>query len=426
MSASSEGRLSQILRSNPKRTPAAIRVLSLFMWSLTLALYTVTIALSVRRSIPPCQCAIAIDGKVRVVQIVYSGEDECDPVRWEIWGGEGGQMKEMYELKKEEVLARNKKTQEAETALKKDGSLKRGKEDTGKQSKETGDKDRQKTTEEFALALNDIHAIENPNEARVAKKHEFFATHPAGGTANISLPADRTAYIKFFAGFGKTNENKDYREKDVRNGTFVEVGAFDGKRDSMSLFFEKNLGWSGILIEGATPNARLLRKTKRAAKTIKIEKAACRRPRKVKMIGDGPTATRDEFVPDKNRKQLEKGWAAEWRKPYDVECRQLSEMLKDTNTSKVDLMIIRAGVGEAADILRGLSLKSVDVRVLGVRLPETKFSGKGSGDDESQVRQYLLGNDFCLAVKVGELEFWTGDNALKKQYCGWSAFYSHP
>lgn len=335
-------------------------------------------------------------------------------------------MKEMNELKKEELQAQDKKAQETEKAIKKDEVPEGGNDDAGKQSMEKENKNRQNKTEEFGLPLNDIHAIENPDEARVAKKHEFFAAHPTGGTANMSLPADRTAYVKFFAGFGKAKVTTDYREKDVRNGTFVEVGALDGKRDSMSLFFEKNLGWSGILIEGATPNARLLRKTKRAAKTIKIEKAACRRPRKVKMIGNGPTATRDDFLTDKNRKQLEKGWAAEWRKPYEVECRQLSEILKETNTSKVDLMVVRAGVEETADTLRGLSLKSVKVRVLSVRLPETKFAGKGSGDVESQVRQYLLGNDFCLAVKVGELEFWTGDNVLKKQFCGWSAFYSHP
>lgn len=320
-------------------------------------------------------------------------------------------------LEKTERQQRRKNEQEASARNRTENKVEKGK----------MDKDRQTKPKEFVLPLHDIHTMENPDEARVAKKHTFFADPPEGTATNSSsLPADRTAYTKFFAGFGKVGHSKEYREEDLRNGTFVEVGALDGKQDSMSLFFEKTLGWSGILVEGATPNVRLLRKTKRANSTMKIEKEACRRPRKVQMVGDGPTAMRDEFVTDKNRKQLEKGWKAEWRKPYFVECRQLSEMLQEANTTKVDLMVVRGGVEYTADVLRGLSLEKVEVRVLGVRLPVPKFVGKGAGEVESQVRKYLLGNEFCLAVKVGELEFWTGDSTFKKQYCGWSAFYAHP
>ena len=35
----------------------------------------------------------------------------------------------------------------------------------------------------------------------------------------------------------------------LRNGYFVEIGAFDGVTFSNSYFFEKELGWKGICIE---------------------------------------------------------------------------------------------------------------------------------------------------------------------------------
>ena len=36
---------------------------------------------------------------------------------------------------------------------------------------------------------------------------------------------------------------------DFRNGTFVEAGANDGLKQTNTLYFEKNKGWSGLLIE---------------------------------------------------------------------------------------------------------------------------------------------------------------------------------
>merc|ERR1711933_26716 len=51
----------------------------------------------------------------------------------------------------------------------------------------------------------------------------------------------------------KKDEDKVLYEplfKNIFNGTFVELGAFNGKEGSNSHFFELCLGWSGLLIEG--------------------------------------------------------------------------------------------------------------------------------------------------------------------------------
>lgn len=48
-------------------------------------------------------------------------------------------------------------------------------------------------------------------------------------------------------GEDKTLNNKYFKNK--KNGNFIELGALDGKLYSNTLFFEKELLWSGILIE---------------------------------------------------------------------------------------------------------------------------------------------------------------------------------
>jgi len=45
-----------------------------------------------------------------------------------------------------------------------------------------------------------------------------------------------------------------FRNKIVTNGTYVELGAYDGIQESNSRFFDKCLGWKGLLIEGNPEN----------------------------------------------------------------------------------------------------------------------------------------------------------------------------
>lgn len=52
--------------------------------------------------------------------------------------------------------------------------------------------------------------------------------------------------------YGQFKEDKSLYEDcglNYRNGKFIELGAYDGKRFSNTLFFEETLDWSGVLIE---------------------------------------------------------------------------------------------------------------------------------------------------------------------------------
>ena len=51
----------------------------------------------------------------------------------------------------------------------------------------------------------------------------------------------------------------DYYFHNKQNGTFLQVGAYDGISDSITYSYEKQLNWNGVLIE---PNKALISKIK--------------------------------------------------------------------------------------------------------------------------------------------------------------------
>ena len=48
--------------------------------------------------------------------------------------------------------------------------------------------------------------------------------------------------------------------KPKKDGFFLEVGAYNGFSESVSLRFEKELGWKGLLIEPNSINFKFLKK----------------------------------------------------------------------------------------------------------------------------------------------------------------------
>mmetsp|Transcript_32696 Transcript_32696/g.38090 ORF Transcript_32696/g.38090 Transcript_32696/m.38090 type:complete len:454 (-) Transcript_32696:14-1375(-) len=60
---------------------------------------------------------------------------------------------------------------------------------------------------------------------------------------------DRFIYETFFKGDSGNNDN-DNDNKDSSPHHYIELGAFDGVRESNTKFYDKCLGWEGLLIEG--------------------------------------------------------------------------------------------------------------------------------------------------------------------------------
>lgn len=209
---------------------------------------------------------------------------------------------------------------------------------------------------------------------------------------------DELAYHLFFRAPLKTN------------GTFIETGAGDGVRASNTLFFEEQLGWTGLLVEGSTENFVALVKGGRRRKAKKAFAAVCERGGSAKFVGDGLAAG---AVQDMTRRHVE-GWGRHFRslEVYDVPC------------ERMDTLVTRAGLGRVVDLwsvdveggewraLNSFDWGRVKVRVVVIEMGTSCFAG-GSNRCERLLRD----KGFCRVAKRAVNEFWTSDSAFKTAYC---------
>ena len=67
----------------------------------------------------------------------------------------------------------------------------------------------------------------------------------------------------------------DGAEPIQRNGTYVELGALDGRTFSNTKFFEDTLGWGGLLIEPSPRNFARLNVSRRRPQNTLVNSAVC-------------------------------------------------------------------------------------------------------------------------------------------------------
>ncbi|MDB4192545.1 hypothetical protein N9599_00005, partial [Candidatus Pelagibacter sp.] len=73
------------------------------------------------------------------------------------------------------------------------------------------------------------------------------------------IPIFFKKHLKKYYGKNKLDQQLE-KYLDFHNGFFIELGAYDGVTQSNTLFYEKNKGWRGILIE---PSKDIYKKCKK-------------------------------------------------------------------------------------------------------------------------------------------------------------------
>ncbi|KAK2150651.1 hypothetical protein LSH36_396g00020 [Paralvinella palmiformis] len=66
-----------------------------------------------------------------------------------------------------------------------------------------------------------------------------------------------------------------FNDPTICGGLYVEIGALDGITYSNTKFFEDNLNWTGVLIEGHPDNAEKLTKNRSRKRNVIIQEAVC-------------------------------------------------------------------------------------------------------------------------------------------------------
>ena len=164
-------------------------------------------------------------------------------------------------------------------------------------------------------------------------------------------------------------------------GVFVELGAFDGVRQSNTVFFER-LGWRGVLIEANPESARACQENRPLAKVFQCACVSASDPRKELTLTTCGLMTIVKGA--KGGSDQEEAWISRGeqvqsidRAEVTVPARTLQSVLDEAGVTKVDMLVIDVE-GYEIPVLDGLDF---------TRLPPKWIVGEDDYNDD--LRNYL-------------------------------------
>lgn len=139
-----------------------------------------------------------------------------------------------------------------------------------------------------------------------------------------------------------------------RDGYYVEVGALDGEKLSNTYFFEKELGWSGVLVEADPQQAENCRRTRPASFVANRAAMAPGAPPTVTLeVAEG----KEEFS-TLSPNRVYAGILKERNittHSIDVPTATLDQILEEAGTKQIDFVTIDVE-GHELDVMRGFDL----------------------------------------------------------------------
>lgn len=361
------------------------------LWAVVFVIYTWAVTVRGRLSARDCDCeelvaaySLPMGKKLSALEGEEGVNEACyDPIRWAVWTENTTLMKSVRPLVPPgKKLAGNTTSQNKTRAI----------------TNTTAANQSQSAQRVTMRPFRPPH--------RMPRNHKFYGF--AGNTTED--PPDREAYISFFT---------DDQITANKTGTFVEVGAGNGRRHSNTLFFEESLGWGGLLIEGneETGKQLLANKARRAFHTKRVKSTICEpklEDQEVRYVGAGDGAGVETYMSKEHVRRYEASWGKGWRQRAKLtKCTTLRAVLERAGIGSVDLMTINVAGAEKATI-EGLDVKKVHVRVLVVAMENEH------GGTERTIRKLLMEKGFCFAYRLGRNEYWVADDVLKRAHCAWA------
>lgn len=218
-----------------------------------------------------------------------------------------------------------------------------------------------------------------------------------------SLGEDRTFYSSHEQDKQLIEQFPWWLKKD--KGTFLEMGALDGKRVSNTKFFYDSLGWRGVLVEPQSECREMIAQH-RPEDTV-FANASC---------ADFKTLAFDQvpgecvggvggsaFLTDKRKKDIE-------AKTVQVGCSPIGHMLKQAGLSKVDLWSLDVE-GSEHEVLKGMDWAHIPVHALLIEMIAVNHPrGEAALED---IRSLLRANGFKFVKKMGTAawdELWENES----------------
>jgi hypothetical protein len=176
-------------------------------------------------------------------------------------------------------------------------------------------------------------------------------------------------------------------------GTYVEFGARDGERESNTYFFEKSLGWRGLLVEGDPAQVMGLHTNRPGA--VKVEGAIC--PSGMQNVSylssriGGFSGFAESFEPSRRRTVT---------KRRVVRCFQLADLLRSNGMGRVDYMTIDTE-GSEAMLIEDFPWDQFEVKVVQVeQLDERRFRAHIGHQKRIEARMAMFGYRLEVVLTV--------------------------
>ena len=230
---------------------------------------------------------------------------------------------------------------------------------------------------------------------------------PSKSSLNLSVP-NRTD-------FSQVGQSVfvDSLLKGRTGGFFVECGASTGEELSNTLFFERERGWSGLLIEANPIFFQELLRKHRKAYLIN----AC--------LSGANTTTRVNFYPGSWYGGLNPTEHTD-QPPITVQCFPLYSILLAINQTRVDYLSLDVE-GSELGILRTIPFRALYIDVIGVEYRSNVNSTLH--ELKSKARLYAIRHFFQslgnMYKEVAKLPWGTASNRRKLDGYGLDVFYKH-
>jgi len=168
--------------------------------------------------------------------------------------------------------------------------------------------------------------------------------------------------------------------KGMKNGVFLEAGAWDGEYLSNTLYLEVKLNWTGLLVEPNEGAFDILKKRNRKAKSINSCISINRYPEKVVFDAAdvfGGINEKKETDEDERMKAMRNSIPKHMRSKYPVQCFPLYSLLIAAGLPRVDLLSLDIE-GAELNVLETVPWEKVDI---GMVMIEVEHSNRTAIDE---------------------------------------------
>jgi len=187
---------------------------------------------------------------------------------------------------------------------------------------------------------------------------------------------------------------------DYQDGFFIELGAMNGVIYSNSLFFEKQLGWKGVLIEANNEQYQELIKNRPNCHNFNY--AISQNIGEVEFIGSGALGGMVHTMTDEHKY----GWNLHQTESYKVKSSPISEVIKHLNIERVDLFSIDVEGGEL-EVLKTFDW-NIPVYIICIEMAH-HFTESGQIKVQ-EYRDFMTSKGFEFDCEIGVNEVWINKN----------------